>query len=441
MSARELNFDGLVGPTHHYAGLSQGNLASQKHAGETANPKAAALQGLAKLKFVAGLGVGQAVLPPQPRPDLGLLRRLGFEGSDRAVLSHARRSSPELLSAATSASSMWAANAATVAPSSDSEDGRVHFVPANLASMLHRSIEASSTTRLLSRIFSEPKYFQVSDALPACDLLADEGAANHLRLATPSGAVHLFGWGRARNVKERPRAHPARQTREASEAVARLLRVAATRVVLWQQDPASIDAGAFHSDVLAVGSDGFLMLHENAFRDVRALVSELGLRLGGELVVAVASERELPRVEAVSSYPFNSQLLTLPNGDMVVVAPREAEQSQASRHFLERVVAEDNPVKAVHYVDVNDSMRNGGGPACLRLRVRLEAHEEKALGAKVLWTPKLHDALVGVVSQRYRDRLTLDDLADPAFVDEARTALDELTQCLELGSVYDFQRA
>ena len=440
MPAREVNFDGLVGPTHHYAGLSQGNLASQRHAGAPANPRAAALQGLAKMKFVAGLGVGQAILPPQPRPDLGVLRRVGFEGSDRAVLGHARRSSPDLLSAATSASAMWAANAATVAPSSDSEDGRVHFVPANLVSMLHRSIEAEATTRVLARIFAERKYFEVHDALPACDLLADEGAANHLRLATATGAVHLFGWGRTRSVRERPQTHHARQTREASEAVARLLRVAATRVVLWQQDPASIDAGAFHSDVLAVGNEAFLLCHENAFRDTHALVSELGLRLGGELVVSLATERELPRVEAVSSYPFNSQLLTLPKGGMAIVAPREAEQSEASRKFLERVLEEENPVTAVHYVDVNDSMRNGGGPACLRLRVRLEAHEEKALGARVLWNQKLHDALVACVTARYRDRLTLDDFADPAFVDEARTALDELTALLDLGSVYEFQK-
>jgi succinylarginine dihydrolase len=440
VSAREINFDGLVGPTHHYAGLSQGNLASQKHAGEVANPRAAALQGLAKMKFVAGLGVGQAVLPPQPRPDLGMLRRVGFEGSDSAVLNRARRSAPELLSAAMSASSMWAANAATVAPSSDSEDGRVHLVPANLVSMLHRSLESNTTTRILSRIFSDRKYFEVSDPLPPSDLLADEGAANHLRLATATGAVHLFGWGRARNVRERPRVHPARQTREASEAVARLLRLAATRVVLWQQDPAGVDAGAFHSDVLAVGNENFLMLHESAFVDGSALVNELGLRLGGELSATIASERELPRVEAVSSYPFNSQLLTLPAGGMALIAPREAEQSQAAHRFFQRLLAEQNPIAAVHYVDVNDSMRNGGGPACLRLRVRLEAHEERALGGRVLLDEKLHDALLTCVRARYRDRLTLDDLADPVFVDEARTALDEITQLLELGSVYAFQK-
>lgn len=440
MHAREINFDGLVGPTHHYAGLSSGNLASESHAGEVSNPRAAALQGLAKMRFVAGLGVGQAILPPQPRPDLSLLRRLGFEGSDGNVLARARRAAPDLLSAASSASAMWAANAATVAPSSDTEDGRVHLVPANLATMLHRSIEAAPTMHVLARVFADERYFAVHDPVPASDWTTDEGAANHSRLATDLGAVHLFGWGRSRGTKRKPTQRPARQAREASEAVARLLKLSQVRTVFWQQTPAGIDAGAFHSDVLCVGNDAFLMLHERAFLDHEALVAELRLRLGGELDVFVADERELPIHEAVVAYPFNSQLVTLPSGGMAIVAPREAEQSDAARHFLERVRNEPSPVTELHYVDVNDSMHNGGGPACLRLRLRLEPHEEKALGGRVLWNGPLHERLVKCVSTRYRDLVTLDDLADPEFVNECRTALDELTQILGLGSVYDFQR-
>jgi succinylarginine dihydrolase len=438
---REINFDGLVGPTHHYAGLSAGNLASERHAGNVSNPRAAALQGLEKMRFVAGLGVGQAILPPQPRPDLGLLRRLGFTGSDSAVLARARRTSPELLSAASSASAMWAANAATVVPSSDTTDGRAHFVPANLTSMLHRSIEAQFTTRLLARIFEDARFFAVHDPLPSSDWTSDEGAANHTRLATSIGAIHLFGWGRARGSKRRPSVHPARQTREASEALARLLELPQLRAVLWQQLPAGIDGGAFHSDVLCVGNETFLLLHERAFVDHEALIAELRLRLGGELDVMVASERELPTAEAVASYPFNSQLVTLPSGGMAIVAPREASESGAARRFLERVVAEPSPVSELHYVDVNDSMHNGGGPACLRLRVRLEAHEERALQGRVLWNGALHQELVACVTRRYRDRVTLDDLPDPEFIDECRTAVDELTRILGLERVYEFQLA
>jgi succinylarginine dihydrolase len=307
--------------------------------------------------------------------------------------------------------------------------------------MLHRSIEAEFTSRLFARIFADAQCFAVHDPLPASEWTSDEGAANHTRLATSVGAIHLFGWGRARGVKRRPSTHPARQTREASEAVARLLDLPQLRAVFWQQTPAGIDGGAFHADVLCVGNDTLLLMHERAFLDHEALIAELRLRLGGELDVMVATERELPTAEAVASYPFNSQLVTLPSGGMAIVAPREAEQSSAARAFLERAVTEPSPVTEVHYVDVNDSMHNGGGPACLRLRVRLEAHEERALGGRVLWNGVIHEELVDCVSRRYRDRVTLDDLPDPEFVDECRTALDEITKILGLERVYEFQLA
>jgi len=439
--ARELNFDGLVGPTHHHAGISPGNLASLSHAGETGNPRAAALQGLAKMRLLSGMGIGQAVIPPGPRPDLGLLRRVGFTGDDTTVLERARRDAPTLLSAAFSASAMWVANAATVAPSSDTADGRLHVVPANLISMLHRSVEATPTTHVLRRIFSDPRYFQVHEPLPATELLSDEGAANHSRLATATGTVHLFGWGRARDVPLRPSVHPARQAREASESVARVLALRDGFALLWQQSPHGIDRGAFHSDVLAVGNDGFLMLHEDAFLEPGALLAELGARLGDGFSFVTARGSEFGLDEAVRSYAFNSQIVTLPSGAMAIVAPREAEQSDESRRFLERVVAENNPITALHYVDVNDSMRNGGGPACLRLRVRLNEPEERALGGRVVFDAALDQALRECVERRYRDRLTTDDLVDPAFVDECRTTLDELTAILGLGSVYDFQRS
>jgi succinylarginine dihydrolase len=440
VSARELNFDGLVGPTHHYAGLSPGNLASETHAGQVGNPRAAALQGLEKMRFLAGLGVGQAVLPPQPRPDLELLGRLGF-GDGTAALERAAREAPAVLSAAWSASAMWAANAATVAPSADTADGRVHLVPANLTSMLHRSVEPRFTTRLFRRVFADGSRFVVHEPLPATDMTSDEGAANHTRLSAGGRTAHLFAWGRAKGAKERPERHPARQTREASQAVARLLALRPEATLLWQQHPSGIDQGAFHTDVLAVGNDDFLMLHELAFRDGDALLAELRARFGGVLTVCVATERELPTGEAVQSYPFNSQLVTLPGGAMAIVAPSEAERSASARRFLERVVAEENPVSALHFVDVNDSMRNGGGPACLRLRVRLTPEEESALAGHVLLDDDRYQALRACIAARYRDRVTLADLVDPRFVDECRVALDEITAILGLASVYDFQRA
>jgi succinylarginine dihydrolase len=435
----EHQFDGLVGPTHHYAGLSPGNLASQAHAGEASNPRAAALEGLAKMRHIRGLGVPQAVLPPQPRPSVKVLRRLGFTGPDQAVLERALKDAPELLHAASSASSMWAANAATVVPQSDARDGKTHFVPANLVSLLHRSLEAESTTRVLSRVFGDGERFVVHEPLPASDVLADEGAANHTRLHTAQGAVHLFGWGRRQGEPAPTSKFPARQTQAASAAVARSCQLDPQRVVLWQQAPRGIDAGAFHSDVLAVGNAGLLLLHEHAFVEHEALLVRLRAELGAGLSVIVASEAELPLSDAVAAYPFNSQLLSLPSGKMRLVAPLESKHNAAARRFLERVVAESD-VEAIDYLDVNGSMRNGGGPACLRLRVPLEASAAALLSGSVLFDERLEGALESIITRRYRDRVELSDIADAAFLLEARTALDELTQVLGLGSVYDFQR-
>ena len=441
VAVRELNFDGLAGPTHNYAGLSPGNLAAEAHAGNVSNPRAAALQSIAKMRFVSSLGIGQAVLPPQPRPDVGTLRRLGFTGSDEEVIRQAAQGDGHLLRLCVSSSAMWTANAATVAPSADTEDHRVHLTPANLTAMFHRSLEPPTTTAVLRAIFADPKRFAVHDALPAGPPFGDEGAANHTRLFVGDRAVHVFAWGRSGfSSGAAPSRFPARQTREASEAVARLHRLPDERVLLWQQAPGGIDAGAFHTDVLAVGAGGFLMLHEAAFIETSRLLDELRRRLGSRFTQVTATEKELPTADAVAAYPFNSQVLDVGDGRLAIVAPRESEDNAAARRFLERVVAEDNPVEAVHTIDVNESMDNGGGPACLRLRVPLTEEEENALGARVLFDDSLATDLETWVKKHYRDRLSMSDLSDPKLLDECRTALDGLTDILRLGSVYDFQR-
>jgi succinylarginine dihydrolase len=437
---QELQLDGLVGPTHNYGGLSPGNVASETHAGEESNPRAAAHQGLAKMRFVRDLGVAQAVLPPHDRPSLAALRRLGFRGRDEEVLAAAAAGDGLALRLCSSASAMWTANAATVAPSTDAADGRVHFVPANLQQMFHRAIEAATTTRVLRAIFADPERFVVHDPLPGGGQLADEGAANHLRLATSRGAAHVFAWGRrAWGAFEGPSTHPARQTYEASCALARLHDLAPERCFFPQQHPEGIDAGAFHTDVLAVGNERFLMLHELAFAESAALVDGLRRLLGDELYVVQASRGELPLERAVAGYPFNSQVLTLPDGSMVVVAPTDSREDDRARALLERCVEGASPVRAVHYLDVRQSMHNGGGPACLRLRVALTGEEVGALGANVLLNDELLEALGTWVDRHYRDRLAPADLADPALARETMRALDELTQLLELGSIYDYQ--
>lgn len=444
MPMREYNFDGLVGPTHNYGGLSFGNVASTGHGGQVSSPRDAALQGLTKMKFVADLGVGQAVLPPQPRPSLRTLRRLGFNGSDEEVIARVADEGEQLLRLVSSAASMWTANAATVAPSVDTLDGRVHLTPANLQQMFHREIEGRTTWSVLKAYFADERRFEVHEPLPGGGQFADEGAANHTRLSTPGHkALHLFAWGRSafRAEIQGPKKFPARQTLEASEALARLHRLPREQCLFPQQDPAGIDAGAFHTDVMAVGNESFLMLHERAFVDPKGLLTSLEARLGDAFRYTLATEEELPSAKAVAAYPFNSQVLSLPDGTMAIIAPLDSEQTLEAKRFLDRVVAEDNPVKAVHYLDLRQSMNNGGGPACLRQRIWLTDEERAAVKANVFYSSALHEQLAAWVKKHYREKLTAADLRDPKLARESMTALDELTRILGIGSVYDFQQA
>jgi succinylarginine dihydrolase len=445
MKAFEVNFDGLVGPTHNYAGLAHGNIASEKNKGRRSNPREAALQGLAKMKFLADLGVRQAVLPPQQRPDLPTLRQLGFSGSDAKILEAAAQQAPLLLAACSSASAMWTANAATVSPSADTKDGRLHFTPANLVSQLHRSLEAPMTARLLRAIFSDEKLFAHHPPLPPAWPLADEGAANHLRLAPAHGErgleVFVFGRRGLHSSGAATKKFPARQTLEASETVARSHGLGDTACFV-EQNPSAIDAGAFHNDVVALANENVLIHHAQAWNgdDVGKTLRRRAASRGFDVTVIEINSRQMSVADAVGSYLLNSQLVTLPAGGMAMIAPAECKRTPSARRFLETLVEMKTPVRQVHFVDVRQSMRNGGGPACLRLRVVLTEPELAAAHPGVFHTPRLHDQLSRWIHRHYRDRLSPAELADPHLLAESRRALDELTGILSLGSIYDFQR-
>ena len=442
----DVQFDGLPGPTHNYSGMSPGNLASQKHAGLASNPREAALQGLAKMRALAERGIPQAVLPPHERPHLPTLRALGFAGRDADVLARAARDAPALLSAASSAAAMWTANAATVSASANTADGRVHFTPANLASLLHRSIEAATTTRVLRAVFSDARRFVVHEPLPAAAPTGDEGAANHTRFAGPGDGgpgVEFFVHGRRAYDADAPapRRYPARQSLEASMAVARLHGLDASRTVHAQQHPDAIDAGVFHNDVIAVGQRHTLLAHERAFVDTRATVGALGSRVGPAFRADVVASGELSLEDAVATYLFNGQLVERPAGGLLLVAAAEVREHPRASAVLDRWTAPGGPVAEALVLDLRQSMRNGGGPACLRLRVPLTPEERAAVSARVFVDAALAGELEAWIRRHYRDRLVPGDLADPALLDESRRALDELTRLLRLPAVYPFQLA
>jgi succinylarginine dihydrolase len=445
MNQFEVNFDGLVGPTHNYAGLSFGNVASKSNANAVSNPKEAAKQGLQKMKSLAELGMHQGVLAPQERPDVWTLRRLGFSGSDSDVLVKAAKQAPAVFMACCSASSMWTANAATVSPSADTADGKIHFTPANLTNKFHRSIEPNVTGSILKATFTDPKYFEHHLHLSDNEHYGDEGAANHTRLCSNYGhsGVEIFVYGRHAfdESKIAPKKFPARQTFEASEAVARLHGLSDDNVVYIQQNPDVIDQGVFHNDVIAVGNQNVLFYHQQAFREADKAINEIKAKFGdAPLHFICVDNADVSVQEAIKTYLFNTQIITLPSGEMAIIAPSECEESEAVSHYLQKVISMDNPITSVKYFDVKQSMKNGGGPACLRLRVAMTETELSAVNPNTLINDQQHARLVTWVDKHYRDRLTIDDLRDVAFLNETRTALDELTQLLKLGSIYPFQQ-
>lgn len=428
MTAYEVNFDGLIGPTHHYGGLSQGNLASLAHRHAVSSPRSAALQGLAKMKRVADMGIPQAFLPPQPRPVIACLEAQGLTGSPHEIVTTAFHTRPDLLSIAYSASAMWTANASTVSPSSDCEDGRVHFTPANLQTMPHRALEAHFTTATLRTIFHDSKYFVVHDPLPPAAETSDEGAANHTRFCRTyeSPGVELFVYGRESNNDLTSQRFPARQTRAACEAIASAHRLDPERCVFARQHSGAIDAGVFHNDVISVGNQTLHLVHQFAFADQDLVLAEIADRFGPGLQQIVVNDHDLPLTDAVRSYFFNSQLITTDLNRMLLLCPIECAENDAANRLIVKLLKSVNPIYDCQFVDLRESMQNGGGPACLRLRVVLTEEERAAIPESVFITDQRYHELCNWVQRYYRDRLTLDDLADGRLIDEVNEAMREL---------------
>lgn len=412
----EINFDGIVGPTHNYAGLSLGNLASTRNFGKVSRPRDAALQGLAKMRANLNLGLPQGLFVPLRRPNEEWLRQLGTR-MDRAGAA--------LQANALSASSMWAANAATVSPAPDTIDGLCHLTVANLVTMPHRSHEWRETLAQLRLAFADTAHFAVHAPVPAP--FGDEGAANHMRLCADHAApgIEIFVYGEGGGP------FPARQHREASEAVARIHRLHPTRTVFARQSAEAIAAGAFHNDVVAVANERVLFAHELAFADRDAFYETLREKLPGvELVEVPASAVSLE--DAIASYLFNAQLVTLPSGEMALVLPGEARETPAVWQWLEAHVAGNGPIRHLFVHDLRESMANGGGPACLRLRV---VADPATVDPRFLATPAKLDRIEALVRAHWPEQITAQDISSPALWRDCLTAREALCAELELSEL------
>ena len=435
--AREWQFDGLVGPTHNYAGLAHGNVAAQSNAGAVSNPRAAALQGLEKMHFVRSLGVPQAFLPPHFRPLLSELKRLGFRGDTGTILSAADAYSPSLLAAIYSSSFMWTANAATITPSCDAGDGKLHLTPSNMTSHFHRIIESDFSQKVLRMIFHNPELYCVHNHLCPQDMFGDEGAANHMLCSPNHGIIgtHVFAYGESHKSRTKPAVYPARQKRMASEAIARSHGIPAARAVYLQQEPTAIDQGVFHNDVIAMNTTRRMIVHAEAFIPEHQQILQGIAKKQDGMVYREIKASELSVADAVSTYFFNSQLLDLGGDRFALIAPGESEAHPAANALLRQLQSE-GVLTDVHYRDLRESMRNGGGPACLRLRVQMTPEEEAGIHSGVILTDARYEALKQWVSTHYRDRLRYEDLKDPQFVTELETAYRALEPIIGMTGLY-----
>ncbi len=412
MNLTEINFDGVVGPSHNYAGLSLGNIASASHKGDPSYPRAAALQGVAKMRGnLARLGV-QGFLLPLPRPNAALSDQLALD----------KTAPPQLHAAPWSASSMWTANAATVSPAPDTADGKCHLTPANLVTMLHRAQEWPDTKRMLELAFGNRDHFSVHDIVPMS--FGDEGAANHMRLCEghDSAGVEVFVYGKPGG------AFPARQHEQASRLVARAHGLDPARCVFIEQNPAAIEAGAFHNDVVSVANERVLFTHAEAFADQAAAYEAIRAAFPALEVVEVPS-KSVSLAEAIRTYLFNAQLLTLPDGSMALVVPEECRESPSVWAYCEGLMASNGPIREVIPVDVRQSMANGGGPACLRLRVVCDpAHVDP----RFLLDDSKADKIERVIAQTWPEQIDPADIGSERLAETVRAARYALLNALSL---------
>lgn len=416
MALVEINFDGIIGPSHNYAGLSPGNIASANNAGAVSQPRAAALQGLEKMRANLRLGLAQGFFMPLDRPNMTWLAGLATDMAS---------AEPHIRAAAFSASAMWAANAATVSPAPDTADGKCHLSAANLLTMAHRSHEWTGTLAQLKLAFADEQHFAVHGPVPSP--YGDEGAANFMRLCASHGepGLEIFVYGKSGGP------FPARQHIESSKAIARAHRVDPERTLFIQQSEVAIAAGAFHNDVVAVANERVLFTHEQAFEDPEAAYTAIREKMPEAEIVVVPADR-VSLADAVQSYLFNAQLVTLPDGCMALILPTEAQANANVWSWLEEHVAGNGPIRRLVPVDVRQSMANGGGPACLRLRV---VADPVTVDPRFMADEAKLDQMAEVIGANWPESISPDQLGDPALVEQVQKARVSLLSTCDLSEL------
>jgi succinylarginine dihydrolase len=287
--------------------------------------------------------------------------------------------------------------------------------------MPHRSHEWTATLAQLRIAFADPA-FAVHEPVPAP--FGDEGAANHMRLAASHDApgIEVFVFGIAGGP------FPARQQLDASKAIARGHRLDPARTLFFQQSDAAIAAGAFHNDVVAVANERTLFAHEQAFADRDGFYARLREAMPDVEIVEVPADR-VSLTDAIQSYLFNAQLVSTAGGVQTLTVPGETRDNPRVWAWLQDYVAGNGPIRAIQTVDVRESMANGGGPACLRLRV---VADPATVDPRFLVDAATLDGIAGVVEAHWPKAIAFDAIGNPALVAEIEAARHALLEHLNI---------
>ena len=345
---------------------------------------------------------------------------------------------PKYLSTISSSSFMWMANSATVSPSVDHKDNKLHITPSNLALTPHRSLEINQTQFLFSELFNNTDQFRVH--LPSPNYFRDEGAANHIRFAPSleSKGLHLMVYSceSEQIEKDVTDSFPGRQTKEASKFIIQQQGVSDSQVVFAKQNSDSVQQGIFHNDVISSGHLDLFITHELAFEDTNLVINDLQSKYYAlhkeNLNVVVIKESMLSIKECVLTYFFNMQIISPNSNDMELILPMECLGNQRIQTVLTYIQEKEERIKDIHYVQLNESMKNGGGPACLRLRLQLTMPQWTVIPSKFKFNDKLYKDLIEIIQTNYPESFEIENQIETEFIQRLRNTYNLLYQAFGL---------
>jgi len=203
------------------------------------------------------------------------------------------------------------------------------------------------------------------------------------------------------------------------------------RTVFVEQNPVAIDAGAFHNDVLAVANEGVVFAHELAFADRQGAYDAIRQAFPALQVLEVP-DSAVSLAEAIKTYLFNAQLLSTGEDGMTLIVPEECRKSASVWSWCEQMVAGNGPIRHVIPVNLRQSMANGGGPACLRLRV---VADPRTVDPRFLLDEATAELLESIIAANWPEQIDPADLGSEALARSVTMARKALLMALDLGEL------